>query len=143
MRHALENLNPAPKVEDQNSDQHLYNIGLVQWDAGSIVIFMRVDRPGSFFLDQYCTTPASDAQARAAIPPADFARFRAEGVILEDDARIEEALASTSEPAPAVSELEAKKAKARKLIREQMKLTQAAADRALTRHLDAEGPVLS
>jgi hypothetical protein len=138
-RRAVEqHLGPAPVVDDPNSLQHPYNRGLIWHETGSLSVFMFSDDPGRFYLDKDGQKPASDAEARAAFGVADFNKFRAEAVMLDDDRRIEEALAQTSEPEPEVDALEAKKAMVRRAIREQMKLTQAAADRALTRHLDQE-----
>jgi hypothetical protein len=138
VRRAREQLDPAPKIEDPNDDRHPFNRGLIWHDVGSISVFMFADAPGRFYLDIHGQQPASDAQARTAFGVADFNKFRAQAVLAADDARIEEALAATSEPEPQVSELEQKKARARKLIREQQRKVQAEADKALTRDLDAE-----
>jgi hypothetical protein len=137
-RRALEQLDPAPKIEDPNSDQHPFNRGLIWHDVGSISVFMFVDTPGVFHLDIWGQQPASDEQARAAFGVKDFNRYRQQAVLAADDRRIEEALTATQEPEPQVSELEAKKALARKLIKEQQRKVQAAADKALTRDLDKE-----
>jgi hypothetical protein len=135
-RHAVEqHTTPAPKIDDPNSDQHPYNVGLIIADVGSLVVFMSTANPGRFWLDLGQTIPASDQQAKAAFGVADFNRYRAQAVELADDRRIEQVLASAQEPAPEVTELEQKKALARKLIREEQRKVQAAADRAVTADL--------
>jgi hypothetical protein len=140
MRRAVEqHTTPPPEVvTDPNDLKHPYNRGLVWHETGSLSVFMFSDDPGRFYLDKDGQKPATDAQARAAFGAADFNKFRAEAVMLDDDRRIEEALAQTAEPEPEVSELERKKALVRKLAREEQRKVQAAADRNLTRHLDQE-----
>lgn len=138
MRRAVEQLNPAPKIEDQNDDRHPYNRGLIISDIGSLVVVMFTDDPGRFYLDVHGQQPASDAQAKAAFGIEDFNRYRAQAVELDDDRRIEAALAAEPQPEPRpTDEL---KAKVRRLVREQEKRTQAEADKALTRYLDKEQP---
>jgi hypothetical protein len=139
-RHAIEQLNPAPKIDDPNDDRHPFNRGLVWHDVGSLVCYMFTDDPGKFYLDIHGQSPASDAQAKAAFGVADFNRYRAQAVELADDRRIEEALAAAQEPAPEVTELEQKKARARKLIREYERRIQHEADLALTADLGLDTP---
>jgi hypothetical protein len=59
---------------------------------------MSVANPGRFFLDLHCTMPATDQQAKAAFGVADFNRYRQQAVELDDDRRIEAALAAQPEP---------------------------------------------
>jgi hypothetical protein len=82
------------------------------------------------------TIPATDAEARRHA----FNRYRAQAVELDDDRRIEAALAAQQprepdqEPKPDPnSDL---KARVRRLVREQQKLVQAEADRQRTSWLD-------
>jgi hypothetical protein len=142
MRRAVEQFTtPPPKiVTDPNDLKHPFNRGLVWHETGSLIVYMFTDAPGIFYKDIHGQKPASDAEARAAFGVADFNRYRAEAVMLDDDRRIEEALTQTSEPEPEVDALEAKKALVRRLAREYAKRVQAAADKALTRHLNAEAP---
>jgi hypothetical protein len=137
MRRAVEQLGPAPKIEDQNDDRHPYNRGLLIADIGSLTVCMFTDDPGRFYLDIHGQQPATDARAKAAFGIADFNRYRAQAVELDDDRRIEAALAAQQpEPQPEVTAKEELKARVRKLVREQQKLTQAAADKQRTSWLD-------
>jgi hypothetical protein len=79
--------------------------------------------------------PASDAQAKAAFGIEDFNRYRQQAVELDDDRRIEAALAAQPEPEP-----EDLKAKVRRLAREQERRVQAAAEKQRTSWLDAGAP---
>jgi hypothetical protein len=138
-RRAVEqHLNPAPKIDDPGDDRHPFNRGLIFSDIGNLMVFMFTDDPGRFFLDIHGQQPASDAQAKAAFGIADFNRYKAEAVTLDDDRRIEAALAASEQPAPEVDALEAKKALARRLSRAYSREVQAAADKQLTRWLDKE-----
>jgi hypothetical protein len=140
-RHAVEDhLQPAPVITDPNDDRHPFNRGVIFSDVGSLTVFMFFDNPGIFFLDLHGQQPATDAQAVTAFGVEAFARYRAMGVEHDDDARIEAALAATAEPTPEEVAREDLKAKARRLIREQQKLTQAAADKQRTAWLDHETP---
>jgi hypothetical protein len=141
MRRAVEQLGPAPKIEDQNDDRQPYNRGLIFADIGSLVVYMFVDDPGKFWLDIHGQLPASDAQAKAAFGVAAFNRYRAQAVELDDDRRIEAALAAQQpEPQPEVTAKEELKARVRKLVREQEKRVQAEADKQRTSWLDGEAP---
>lgn len=137
MRRAVEQLGPAPKIEDQNDDAHPYNRGLIMSYVGNMVIYMFVDRPGEYFLDIHGTKPATDAQAKAAFGIEAFNRYRAQAVELDDDRRIEAALAA---PQPEPQPTDELRAKVRRLVREQQKAVQAQADRQRTSWLDAEAP---
>jgi hypothetical protein len=137
MRRAVEQLGPAPKIEDQNDDRHPYNRGLIFADIGSLVVYMFTDDPGRFYLDMHGQQPASDAQAKAAFGIEDFNRYRQQAVELDDDRRIEAALAAPQQPEPQPEDL---KAKVRRLMREQEKRVQAEADKQRTAWLDAEAP---
>ena len=140
-RRAVEDhLGPAPKVEDQNDDRHPYNRGLLIADVGSLVVTMFTDDPGRFYLDIHGQQPATDAQAKAAFGIADFNKYRAQAVELDDDRRIEDALAAAQEPTPEVTAKEDLKAKVRRLVREQQKKVQAEADKQRTAWLDQEAP---
>jgi hypothetical protein len=142
MRHAVEDhLGPAPKVDDPNDDRHPFNRGLIFSDIGNLMVYMFVDDPGRFYLDIHGQQPATDAQAKVAFGIEAFNRYRAQAVELDDDRRIEAAIAEQQEPD---AELQAKvdlKAKVRRLVREQQKKVQAEADRQRTSWLDNEAPM--
>jgi hypothetical protein len=104
------------------------------------MVYMSVANPGRFWLDLHCTMPATDQQAKAAFGVEAFNRYRQQAVEMDDDRRIEEALAATAEPEPELTAKEDLKAKVRRLVREQQKLVQAAADKQRTSWLDAEAP---
>jgi hypothetical protein len=141
MRRAVERLGPAPKiVTDPNDAKHPFNRGLIISDVGTLTVTMFVDDPGKFYLDIHGQQPASDAQAKAAFGIADFNRYRAQAVELDDDRRIEAALAATPEPEAELTAKEELKARVRKLVREQEKRVQAEADRQRTSWLDADAP---
>jgi hypothetical protein len=87
-------LAPGAPVLDPNSDQHPYNgAGLIWSEVGSLSVYMFVDTPGEYWLDMLKHRRASDAQARAAFGPEAFNRHRQEGAALEQERRIEEAVA--------------------------------------------------
>jgi len=104
------------------------------WAASPSSCF--VGDPGVYWLDMWKRKPASDAQAKAAFGIEAFNRYRAQAVELDDDRRIEAALAAP-QPEPQSEDL---KAKVRRLVREQEKRVQAAADRQRTSWLDQEPP---
>jgi hypothetical protein len=140
-RHAVEDhLKPAPIITDPNDTKHPFNRGVIFSDVGSMVVYMMLDDPGRFYLDLWGQQPATDAQAKAAFGIADFNRYRAQAVELADDARIEDVLAASAEPTPEQTELERRKALARRLSREYAQRVQAAADKQRTAWLDAENP---
>jgi hypothetical protein len=143
MRHAVEDFTtPAPLVADVHSDNHPWNRGLIFAYAGrDLVVFMMNENPGEFFLDEMCKRSATDDQAKAAFGLDGFAKYRHQAREVAANRRIEQEIAAVAqEPTPEVDDaLEAKKTLLRRAIKEQAKRVQAEADKALTRHLDAEG----
>src|SRR5262245_21674584 len=135
MRRAVEQLGPAPKIEDQNDDRHPYNRGLIMSYVGNMVVYMFVDRPGEYFLDIHGQKAASDQQAIAAFGHQAFNTHRRQAVELDDDRRIEAALAA---PQPEPQPPDELRAKVRRLVREQAKRVQAEADKQRTSWLDNE-----
>jgi hypothetical protein len=138
-------LAPRTPVLDTASDSHPYNMGLVWASVGSLDVYMFVDSPGEYWLDFMKHRRASDQQARAAFGPETFARHRAEGAALEQERRIEQAVAGAvaARDAEGLSEEQRRqelRAKAARAVRTVQKQVQAAADKAVTRWLDAEAP---
>jgi hypothetical protein len=97
---------------------------------------MFVDDPGKFYLDIHGQVPASDAQAKAAFGIDAFNTYRQQAVELDDDRRIEAALAQQTEPEAELTAKEELKARVRKLVREQERRVQAEADKQRTSWLD-------
>jgi hypothetical protein len=136
-RRAVEQLNPAPEVA---AETHPYDgAGMLIAFTGNLAVYMRLSAPGEFFTDIGAKRPATDDQARAAFGEEAFARWRHEAKVAAENERIEAAIRATLEPKQS-AEPEDLKAKARRLVREQQRKVQAAADKQLTSWLDQEPP---
>jgi hypothetical protein len=140
MRRAVEqHLKPAPLVVDQHSADHPWNRGLIFAAVGNLTVYMLVENPGEFFLDDMCKRPATDDMARAAFGHADFAKYRHQAREVAGDRRIEQAVAAVA-ASPSPEQLRAERAaalraKAEKALRQVQAETQRQADLMITRDL--------
>jgi hypothetical protein len=135
-----EHLEPAPEItladDDPASDAHPYNTGCQVFYSGAGIIYVDITT-GLFWKDLRRTLPASDDEARRCGVDVRQWHHKRRALKLRQDTEDHIARLTQRQAEPAKEDL---KARVRHLVREEQKKVQAAADRALTRHLDSEPP---
>jgi hypothetical protein len=138
MRHAVEeHLNEAPEVQPDTRLQ-IYDDGCQIFCVGPTATIYVDINTAQFWKDPERTIPATDDEARhAGVPVGEWHLKRRTLKLRQDTERhIQRLTAKHEQEQKPPEDL---KAKTRRLVREHEKRVQAAADKALTRHLDAEG----